>query len=66
MSLTWRDTDEIGWTLADRYPEIDPLKLSFTKLHQMIVSLPEFKDDPAGSSEGVLERIQMTWLDEKR
>lgn len=66
MSLTWRDTDEIAWALADQYPELDPLTLSFTRLHQMIVSLPEFKDDPGGSSEGVLERIQMTWLEEKR
>jgi FeS assembly protein IscX len=32
----------------------------------MIVSLSEFGDDPAASNEGVLERIQMAWLEEKK
>jgi FeS assembly protein IscX len=66
MKLTWNDPEEIAWALYDRYPDHDPLRLSFPRLHQMIVSLSEFGDDPAASNEGVLERIQMAWLEEKK
>jgi FeS assembly protein IscX len=31
-----------------------------------VTELPEFDDDPKGSSEGKLEAIQMRWLEEYR
>jgi len=38
----------------------------FTDLHKWVTELPEFSDDPKGSSEKTLESIQMAWLDEYR
>ncbi|MBM3879618.1 MAG: Fe-S cluster assembly protein IscX [Verrucomicrobia bacterium] len=61
MKLTWREIDQLAWALRDRFPTQDPLRLSFPKLHQMIVQLDGFADDPQGSNEAVLERIQMAW-----
>jgi FeS assembly protein IscX len=62
--LTWKDADETAYALIDKYPDQDPLKLSFPKLHKMIVELEEFGDDPAKSSESILEAIQMAWYEE--
>jgi FeS assembly protein IscX len=64
--LTWKDSEEIAWALADKFPDQDPLRLSFPKLHQMITQLADFSDDPAKSSEGILESIQMAWYEEKK
>lgn len=66
MKLTWQDTDQIAWQLADNNPGMDPLSLSFTKLHDMVVQLSEFGDDPTKSNEAILESIQMAWYDETR
>ncbi|MCB1125069.1 MAG: Fe-S cluster assembly protein IscX [Verrucomicrobiae bacterium] len=64
MKLTWHDTDEIAWALAEEYPDQDPLKLSFPSLHRMVTQLDDFGDRPDRSSEAVLEAIQMAWYDE--
>lgn len=62
-SLTWEDADDIAERLADRYPAVDPLSVRFTDLHRWITELPDFADDPKASSEGKLERIQMSWIE---
>jgi len=64
MRLTWDDTEDIGIALFEKYRDQDPLGLSFTRLHAMVLDLDDFDDDPAGSSEGKLETIQMAWYDE--
>lgn len=65
MALTWKDTQDIAIELADTYPETDPLTLGFEKMHAMICSLPDFKDDPQASNEKILEAILMAWLEER-
>ena len=64
MKLSWKDSEEIGLQLYEKYPDIDPLTLRFTDLHAMITSLPDFADDPRKSNEGILEAIQMAWYEE--
>ncbi len=66
MKLNWSDGTEIGAQLYEEHPELDPLKLSFTKLRDMVVALEDFEGAADGCSEGTLERIQMVWLDEWR
>jgi FeS assembly protein IscX len=63
-SLNWNDAEDIGIELSERHPEIDPLTVRFTDLHRYVIELPDFKDDPAKSSEGKLEAIQMAWHEE--
>ena len=65
MKITWRDSEEIGIQLAENFPDLDPLTLRFTELHKMVTELPDFDDDAKASNEGILEAIQMAWLDEK-
>jgi FeS assembly protein IscX len=64
MTLTWRDPREIGELLYEEHEDVDPLTVSFVQLHAWVLELKDFADDPKGSSEKVLEAIQMVWYDE--
>ena len=64
QKLTWRDADEIAYALMDKYPDQDPLKLSFPKLHKMVLELEDFTDSPDKSNESIMEAIQMAWYEE--
>ena len=66
MTLTWRDAEDIGIALSEKYPDIDPLTVRFTDLHRYVTELAGFSDDPKASNEKLLEAIQMAWLDEYR
>ncbi len=65
MSLKWIDTLDIVLDLDEKHPDVDPQYVRFTDLHQWVCELEGFDDDPEGSSEKILEAIQMTWIDEK-
>ncbi len=65
MALTWTDAEEIAIELTEMYPEVDPLKLRFTELHDFVTKLPDFKDNPEKSNEARLEAILTAWLDER-
>jgi FeS assembly protein IscX len=62
--FTWDDTEDIALELYERHPETDPLTVRFTDLHKWITGLENFADDPAKSTEGKLEAIQMAWYEE--
>ncbi|KPW30275.1 Fe-S cluster assembly protein IscX [Pseudomonas coronafaciens] len=64
MSLKWVDVQEIAIQLAESHPEVNPLTVSFPKLRDLVMALPEFDDDPARSGEKVLEAIQTLWIEE--
>ena len=66
MSLMWRDAEDIGIALSEKYPDTDPLTVRFTDLHKWVTELSDFADDPKSSNESALEKIQMAWLDEYR
>ncbi len=62
--LDWDDAEDIAILLANKFPDIDPLSLRFTQLHQWVTELDQFGGDPSGSNEAKLEHIQMAWYDE--
>jgi FeS assembly protein IscX len=64
--MTWRDAENIGIALSEKFPATDPLTVRFTDLHRYVTELPGFGDDPKASNEKLLEAIQMAWLDEYR
>lgn len=65
MELRWSDVQAIAEALYDANPDLDPLTLSFVRLHAMVTALPEFDDDPERSNEAILEAILQAWLDER-
>ncbi|TMQ28169.1 MAG: Fe-S cluster assembly protein IscX [Candidatus Rokuibacteriota bacterium] len=64
--MMWRDTEDIGIALSEKFPDVDPLTVRFTDLHKWVTELEGFGDDPKSSTESALEKIQMAWLDEYR
>ena len=62
-AINWSDSDEIGFQLHEKFPEVDPLTVRFTDLCRWVTELDEFQDDPAASSEMILEAIQIAWLE---
>jgi FeS assembly protein IscX len=66
VSLVWRDAEDIGIALSEKFPDVDPLTVRFTDLHRWVTELADFADDPKASNESTLEKIQMAWLDEYR
>jgi FeS assembly protein IscX len=64
--MQWRDSEDIGIALSEKFGEVDPLTVRFTDLHRYVTELPGFADDPKASNEKILEAIQMAWLDEYR
>ena len=64
--MTWRDAEDIGIALAEKFPDTDPVTVRFTDLHRWVTELDDFTDDPKASNEGILEKIQMAWLEEYR
>tara|TARA_B100001094_G_C18169394_1_gene794180 strand:- start:849 stop:1046 length:198 start_codon:yes stop_codon:yes gene_type:complete len=64
MRLQWTDSYEIALALLDKFPDTDPLSIRFTDLHQWVLDLENFDDDPSRCSETILEAIQQAWLNE--
>ncbi len=48
MSLKWIDSRDIAIELCDLYPDTDPKTVRFTDLHQWVLDLEEFDDEPRG------------------
>ncbi|UQY80397.1 Protein IscX [Candidatus Hepatincola sp. Av] len=64
MKFSWQDIYEIAINLEDTYPDVDILSLSFPKLKSLVESLPNFTGE-GNANEGVLEAIQMAWLEDR-
>ncbi len=64
-TITWTDVHEVGYRLFEAHPDVDPLTVRFTDLHAWVLALDGFVGDPQASNEGVLEAIQMAWVDER-
>ena len=64
--MMWRDAEDIGIALSEKFPDTDPISVRFTDLHRWVTELDGFADDPKASNEGILEKIQMAWLEEHR
>jgi len=64
--VNWQDAEDIALALMEAHPDVDPLSVRFTDLHRWVVALPGFTGEPRGSNEGILETIQMKWVEEHR
>ncbi|GMU72429.1 MAG: Fe-S cluster assembly protein IscX [Burkholderiales bacterium] len=62
--MKWTDSREIALALADAHPDVDPRRVNFVDLRDMVVALAGFADDPKRSGEKILEAIQAAWIDE--
>ena len=63
-ALKWTDVQYIAIELAEKYPDVDPTTVRFTDLHNWVLELDGFDDDPKRSGEKILEAIQQAWIAE--
>ena len=64
-ALKWTDVQDIAIELEEKYPDVDPATVRFTDLHNWVMELDGFADDPKRSGERILEAIQQAWIDER-
>ena len=64
--MKWTDIQRIAEELHDKFPDVDPMTIRFTDLHNRVLELDDFDDDPKRSGEKILEAIQMAWIEEAR
>ena len=64
MKLTWKDPRAIAEELYDENPDLDPLTISFEKMHAMIVALPDFDDDPEATKKYWKPSWSLGWTKE--
>ena len=62
--MKWVDSREFAIALADRHPDVDPARVNFVDLRDMVLALEGFDDDPARSGEKILEAVQAAWMEE--
>jgi len=63
-ALKWTDIQDLAIALAEKYPQVDPTTVRFTDLHNWVLELDGFADDPRHSGEKILEAIQQAWIAE--
>jgi FeS assembly protein IscX len=63
--MKWTDTLDIAIALEEHHPDVDPARINFVDLRDLVISLPEFEDDPKRSGEKILEAIQTAWIEER-
>ena len=62
--MKWTESQEIAIALVDAHPDVDPRRVNFVDLRDLVVALPGFDDDPKRSGEKILEAVQMAWIEE--
>jgi len=63
-ALKWTDVQQIAIELEEQHPDVDPVTVRFTDLHNWVLELDGFADDPKRSGERILEAIQQAWIAE--
>lgn len=62
--LYWESSYEIVLELLERYPDLNLEALGLQELHELIVTLPNFADDPALAHEALLTEILREYYEE--
>jgi FeS assembly protein IscX len=63
-NLHWDASYEIVLSLIDTYPDANLDTMGLQQLFQLIVSLPNFTDDPQVANDGILNEILREWYEE--
>jgi len=64
QSIYWDDTYEIVLALIDTYPHVSVHDVGMNQMKELIVSLPNFGDDPALVNDDLLTIIYREWYEE--
>ena len=62
QNLTWKDIPDVAAALEHYYPDVERLDLTAEDLRQLIVALPEFRDEAQPPSRADLDSILWHWM----
>ncbi len=60
--MQWNDREELVERLEENYADIEIENIKLSRLHKMIIELPDFEDIPEASTQLILEEIHEAWL----
>lgn len=64
-SFGWTDIEEIGFQLAENYPDENPRTVAFPRLRELVEQLDGFENDESRRvNEQILEAVQAAWIEE--
>ncbi len=61
--LYWDDAYPIALSLKAAHPDVDPTAIEHCVLHEWVIKLEGFADDPAVMRDDWLEQIQAEWVE---
>ncbi|MDF2965704.1 MAG: hypothetical protein K0Q51_1092 [Rickettsiaceae bacterium] len=61
--MQWSDIEEIVEALEENYADLEVASIKLSKLHKLIIELPEFDDAPDAATQTILEEIHEAWLE---
>ena len=62
--MKWTDVYDIAIELAEKFPDLDPVRVNFVDLRAWVLALDGFDDEPERCGEKILEAIQAAWIEE--
>jgi FeS assembly protein IscX len=65
IMLEWDAAYEIVLALEALYPQVDLETIGLKTLHEMVIGLPDFADDPRLGSDAILTAILRDWFEER-
>lgn len=63
--LTWEATFEIVLSLSAAHPDVDLDSVGLQQLHDWVLALPNFVDDPVLVNDGILTELLREWYEER-
>ncbi len=64
MTLTWESPYAIALELRRRHPDAEMEKVSLQQIHDWVLELRDFEDDPALANDEILSAIFQDWFEE--
>ena len=64
--MRWNDVESIVEALEETYPDEEIDDLRFEEVHDLVITLNDFDDDPEQSNDRALEVILDTWLEYRK
>lgn len=63
--MRWSELLDIVRSLEENYVDEEIDGISLVDLHEMVINLPDFADDPEDVNQEKLQEIYDAWLDSK-
>lgn len=64
IMLSWDDTYALALKLIEKHPAVAPEQVSLSMVHNWVLELDDFQDDPQTVNDAILMAIIQEWFEE--